>query len=140
MILYKIKLFNEKGEEYPKTCVWYSPGEIYFEKEQCIWMIGHIIHLERGVWEEEPIDSGYVGEQKSPSLRAPFETPECVRSELEARIKLAKDDGVTLVWEIQKGGIEYFELLCPAARKALNYVSINRRRLQTYAKWKCGTK
>ena len=122
---------------------WYSPGQIRYLRDDIIWMIGQVLPLESGEWPPEQKESGYTGSQKTPSHAAPFENPAIVRAEVEQRIKMTKGDGVTLVWEIQKGGVEYYELLCPAAKRALNYICSGKKRrrtkdgrLITYAEWK----
>ncbi len=121
---------------------WYSPGQIRYLRDDIIWMIAAVLPLEAGEWPPEPKETGYTGGHKV-SHSAPFENPAVVRSEVKERLKMTKDDGVTLVWEIQKGGIEYYELLCPAAKRALNYISSGPKRrrtkegrLITYAEWK----
>ncbi len=115
---------------------WYSPGQIRYLRDDIIWMIAAVLPLDAGQWPPEPKDSWYTGNQKTPSHSAPFEKPSVVRAEVEQRIGMTKSDGDTLVWEIQHG-YEYYELLCPAAKKALNYIcSGKKRRKQSYAEWK----
>jgi hypothetical protein len=115
---------------------YYSPGQIRYLRDDIIWMIAVVLPLEAGQWPLSPVETGYVGNQKTPSHAAPFETPGCIRAEVEKRIKMAKSDGETLVWEIQHG-FEYYELLCPASKMALNYISSGpKRRKQSYREWK----
>lgn len=120
---------------------WYAPGQIRYLRDDIIWMIAVVLPLEAGEWPPEPKETGYTGGHKV-SHSAPFENPAVVRSEVKERLKMTKDDGVTLVWEIQKGGIEYYELLCPAAKRALNYICSGEKRrfknnggLLSYSEW-----
>mgnify|MGYP000846282412 CR=1 FL=1 len=111
---------------------WYAPGQIRYIRADILWMIAVVLPLEAGQWPPEPTET--TGRSKSRS--APFENPAVVRAEVEERLKMTKSDGETLVWEIQKGGIEYYDFLCPAAKMALNYIcSGKKRRKVSYSKW-----
>ena len=118
---------------------WYAPGQIRYIRADILWMIAVVLPLEAGQWPPELTET--TGRSKSRS--APFENPAVVRAEVEERLKMTKSDGETLVWEIQKGGIEYYDFLCPAAKMALNYICSGKKRRKTksgrfitYAEWK----
>jgi hypothetical protein len=123
---------------------YYTPGQIQYISDDIIWMIAVVLPLEAGCWPPAPGNAINNPEsQKTPSHTAPFERPAVVRAEVEKRLKMTKGDGVTLVWEIQKGSIEHYKLLCPAAKIALNYICSGKKRrrtkggrLITYAEWK----
>ena len=116
--------------------VWFSPSQIHYLRDDVIWMIAEVLPLEAGQWTPEPVNTGYVGNQKTKTYTAPFEKPGQVRAEVEERIKMTKQDGETLVWEIQHG-IDYYYGLCPAAKMALNYIcSGGKRRRVSYSKWR----
>ncbi len=115
---------------------YYTPSQIRWLRDDVMWMIENVLPLDAGEWPPDPAESGYTGSQKLSSQSAPFEKASIVRAELEQRIKMTKADGETLVWEIQKGGVEYYDLLCPAAKNALNYITSGvKRREQSYAEW-----
>jgi hypothetical protein len=115
---------------------YYKPSQIRYHVDDMIWVIAVVLPHEAGYW---PPEHGLqnTGGQRSPSQVAPFENPAIVRAEVTERLKLTKGDGETLLWEIQNGGVEYYPVLCPAARQALLYISSGwKRRQQTYAQWK----
>lgn len=123
MKIYKVEVTDPKtGKKTIETVPWSSPGGIRYLRDDIIWMIATVLPLEAGKWPAEPVETGYTGSQKTPSHSAPFENPGQVRAEVEYRLALTKKDGDTLKWEIQKQGVEYYDLLCPAAKNALNYI------------------
>lgn len=113
---------------------YYSPRDITFTREQMIWLIEHLDLLELGDWPPEGRETGYTGSQKSHSHKAPFETAAQIYVEVSYRLDRTGNDGETLVWEVQNG-LNAYALLCPAAKKALNYISGWRRRKMKYRKW-----
>lgn len=113
---------------------YYRPSQIRYLRDDVIWMIREVLTLEVGEWPKEATEGGETS--KSPIHCAPFENPVIVRAEVEQRIELTKSDGETLIWEIQVGKVEYYDFLCPAAKRALNYVcSGPKRRKMTYPEW-----
>ena len=117
---------------------WWHPREIYFGREQCIWIIAEVFPLGQGNWPINPKGSGYVDEpigQKSHRQRAPFETPCQITAEIMARLETTKEAGEALVDEIQSG-IIYYDLLSRPAKRALNYISGWKRRRQSFSQWK----
>lgn len=125
----------------------YSPRDIFFTREQMIWLIEWLSELEKGNWPPYPRDTGYTEmTQSSHSHRAPFETAAQFFCEVTARMFPTDENGKiidralheasgVLKWEVQHGLTDY-ALLCPAAKKALNYISGWRRRKNPYSKWK----
>ncbi|OBW61083.1 MAG: hypothetical protein A9183_02975 [Dehalococcoides mccartyi] len=120
---------------------YFKPAQIRYRVEDVMWVIATVLPMEEGYWPPEPETGGYAGKMRTVSCVAPFEASCQVRAEVSERLRMTKDDGETLLWEIQRGGVEYYPVLCPAARKALLYISSGwRRRRQTYALWKADRK
>jgi hypothetical protein len=117
--------------------IWWSPRDIVFNREQCIWLISEVLPLPAGTWPREPLESGYteINQGKKTSHHAPFEQPCQVTAELLERLGSTKEAGEALVDEIKYGFDRYEELSRPAQR-VLNYMSGWRRRRQTYSQWK----
>ncbi|MDD4873374.1 MAG: hypothetical protein PHE15_00125 [Dehalococcoidales bacterium] len=111
----------------------YRPYQVKYLRDDIIWVIANVLPLEAGEWPSEPAEN--CGGHKV-NHSAPFETPGMIRAEIEYRLKLTKEDGETLVWEIQVGHTEDYRFLCPVAKKALNYICSGvKRRNQTYSEW-----
>lgn len=120
---------------------WYSPAEIFFSREQCLWLVSVALNG----WPPDPHESGYVGEDKTPSHHAPYEAVCCIAAELEKRLETTGEAGEALIDESQSFYEHYdrvidYPLLSRPAKRALNYISGNRRRKQTYAEWKAHQK
>jgi len=114
----------------------YSPGELVFSRDQCIWLIANWGFLEDGKWPTKPsVYSEALNVMQTKSGKAPFEWACLVRAELSFRLKTTKEAGEALFDEVQ-GGITNYELLSRPAKKALNYISGFRRRKQTFSQWK----
>ena len=140
LIKYEPDPFNEKRKI---VYCWYSPGEIYFERNQVIWMIAEALPLPEGEWVVEPSDSGYTElTQSSRNFKAPFETSAQVMGELRARLKMIpRDPRYALIDGIQgfyndMRYIPWYENLSRPAKDALNYLSSDWRRLQSFSKWR----
>lgn len=120
---------------------YFKPSQIRYKVEEVMWVISAVLPQEEGYWPPEPDTGGNAGSMKTVSCVAPFEAACQVRAEVAERLRMTKEDGETLLWELQKGGIDYYPVLCPAARKALLYISSGwKRRRQTYAEWKADRK
>jgi len=120
----------------------YLPREINFSREQMIWLIEWLPTLETGNWPGNPQDTGYTdtaGVQRSHSHHAPFETAAQIYAEVTARLRRTRRSGETLVWEVQHGLADY-NLLCPAAKDAINYISGWRRRHVSFSQWQADKK
>ena len=125
------------------TYYWYSPGEIYFERNQVIWLIAEALPLPEGEWVVEPSGSGYTEiTQGSKSFKAPFETPAQVMGELRARLemiprdpKYALIDGIQNFYSDMRYIPWYWSLTRPA-KDALNYLSSDWRRLTSFSQWR----
>ena len=121
--------------------IWYSPSEIRYERYQNIWLIACVLRLPEGEW---PLEPSTVGEsQHSKPKHAPYEGACDVMGELKLRLKTTGEAGETLLCEIQsyydfeeRGRIIPYEALTEPARRALNYLSRNKRRKQTYPEWR----
>jgi hypothetical protein len=120
---------------------YFRPSQIRYKPEDIMWVIATVLPQEEGYWPPEPCIEISAGGQRSIAHVAPFEAACQVRAEVSERLRMTKEDGETLLWELQKGGIDYYPVLCPAARKALLYISSGwKRRRQTYAEWKADRK
>ena len=125
----------------PERKEWYSPGEIYFTREQIMFLIENFAEKSSaGEWElvcnKWPPDPDKIDILIQTSLcKSPFETVACLLAEVELRIEKTKTDGKLLMSEIV-GGIEIREDLSAEAKLALNYISGWKRKQSPYSKWK----
>jgi len=117
---------------------WYSPGEINFSREQCIFILQNLEDMSAGIYPPEHKITGYTGKKKHgfPS-RAYFENPCMLAAEIKRRLEFTRTDGKLLKAQIQ-GGITDYELLEPEAQMALDYISLwdFRKRPHPYSLWK----
>jgi hypothetical protein len=113
---------------------YYPISQIRLCRPQLFFLIEHLEMISEGIYPRESKESGYVDSviQRQPPQAAPFEAPCQISAEIEVRIKNCKQDGQTLVHEIQALHADYYELLSPAARNALNYCAGFRRRRVKY--------
>jgi len=118
----------------------YSPGEIRYERYQTIWLIACVLRLPEGEW---PLEPGNVGEsQHSKPSHAPYEGACDVMAELRKRLELVPEDArEALIDQVQGYYDEFnrlihYEFLTSPAQRVLNYLSVKRRRKQTYPQWK----
>jgi len=103
---------------------WYSPGEIRFDRFQCIFIIFHLDSMSIGQYPSDFKVTGYSGKKKGGiNKRAYFDNPCVLSAEVSRRLKLTKTDGKLLKAQIQ-GGITEYEELEPEAQMALNFISI----------------
>jgi len=117
---------------------WHSPSSIVFSREQCIFIIGYVFPLDKGCWPPEPMESEPSHHQ---SFHASYEIICCVTGELWKRLETTGEAGEALIDEVQGyyrdiGKLVYYEFLSGPAKRALNYISGNRRRRQTFSQWK----
>ncbi len=114
---------------------WWKPSEIYFTKEQCIFIIVELVIGKIDTWPTNPAGSGYTDAQWSKkSKRRPgayYETASQFRAEVEVRLRRTNTDGKLLVAEIRAGE----EYLSEESKNALNYISGWRRRRMDYKNW-----
>ena len=118
------------GEPY------YSPSEIYFSREQCIFIIGFVFPLDKGCWPLESDDS-----DPTRTFRASYEIVCCITGELWKRLETTGEAGEALIDEVQGyyrdiGKLPPYEFLSGPAKRVLCYVSGKWRRRQTYSQWK----
>lgn len=120
---------------------YYSPRDINFSREQCLWIMVHYDIIAGGNWPPDPQGTGYV-DPGVPSHRTKayggFEVPAQIFSEMDSRLNLCSTDGMTLLHEVTNG-LEDYQSLSNPARSALNYCSGWRRRKTTYVQW-CAVK
>lgn len=115
---------------------YYPINQICFCRPQMFFLIESIEILRDGNYPKSHIDSGYIDSiiQRQPPQAAPFEGPCQIAAEIDVRLTACKQDGETLAHEIISLQADYYELLSPAARNALNYISGWKRR-KSYTKW-----
>lgn len=116
--------------------VWYSPGEIVFNREQMLWLLEHLDVIRAGRWPANPEGSSYVDPIVHVQARrkAPFETPAQIYGEVSDRLEATGQAGEELLHQVQSG-LNDVELLSPFARSALNYMSGWPRRRMCYSDW-----
>ena len=108
----------------------YSPGEIHFTRQQCVWLIQNLGYLRGGYWPTIPSD--FVPGKKSGKGKAYFETPIEYAAEIEERLEYVGEDGLILEaiesWgKTDESLARYFRkpvwLIRKRAKRALNYVA-----------------
>ncbi len=117
---------------------WYSPSEINYSREHCIFIILNLEDMKIGRWPPEHKVTGYAGKTKGGiNKRASFDNPCVVAAEISRRLKFTKTDGKLLKAQVQ-GGILDYELLEPESQMALDYISLwdFRKRPRPYSLWK----
>lgn len=119
---------------------WYSPSEINYCREHCIFILQNLEDMRAGRWPPEHKVTGYPGKQKGGiSKHAYYEASCMIGAEVYRRLKVTKTDGKLLKAQVQGGIIDY-ELLEPEAQMALDYICIfdwrKRTRKIPYAMWK----
>lgn len=120
---------------------WYSPSEIYFSREHCIWILQNLDSLSAGIYPPEHKVTGYTGKKKGgfPS-QAYFENPCILAAEVKRRLEYTKTDGKLLKAQVQGGIIDY-ELLEWEAQIALNFLSLwDFRKRPNYSVWRWNSK
>jgi len=116
---------------------WYSPGEIRFNRFQCIFIIFHLESMSIGQYPSDFKVTGYSGKSKGGiNKRAYFDNPCVFSAEVSRRLKLTKTAGKLLKAQIQ-GGITDYEELEPEAQMALDFISIfDFRKRPSYPQWR----
>lgn len=110
------------------TDVWFSPSEIRYTPEQCVWLLGLEGVIEPGTWPPECRESGYTGGNGGKvNHHAPFEAASCIFAELDTRITSCSTDGELLFAQVKA----QLPLTTPA-RQALSYVSGYKRKHTEY--------
>ena len=117
--------------------VWYSPGEVVFNRDQMLFLLEHLGILESGNWPANPEGTSYVDPIVHVQARqkAPFETAAQIYAEVSIRLEATGEAGEVLLEEIQSG-LNDVELLSGFARSALNYMSGWPRRKMCYNAWR----
>lgn len=82
---------------------WWPPREIYFTREQVIWLFEHLPTIREGNWPPRPTSYIEPNVQKSPSRHAPFETPVQIAAEMLIRLENAGQDGAMCKMEFVYG-------------------------------------
>jgi len=83
--------------------LWWAPREIYFTREQVVWLFEHLPSIREGNWPPRPTSYTEPNVQKSPSSHAPFETPVQIAAELLVRLENAGQDGAMCKMEYVYG-------------------------------------
>ncbi len=121
--------------EEDKAEPWYEPREIYYDRDQMVFLLENLDILEGGYWSPNFLKTGYTEiarVQISPSNKAYFETPVQVAAEVNRRLKACGQDGEILrahytdgwpadrIARITKLSVDRIERRMP---KTLNYIS-----------------
>lgn len=141
---------------------WYSYAVFRWTREQNFWALQNSESFEHGKWPPLFVDKDglfktdkYDKEQKrwvevlmqvssyvEPTIgrwqkkrQAYYEKPRIIILEIKERLETTKEAGEALIDEINTGVVDVDGLSRPA-RRALNYISGERRRRQTYSEWK----
>ena len=118
---------------------WYSWGMIRFCRVQMIWLIDCLVKgdLDREHWPQGE-GSSYTDvpiSKRTVRDEAYFTKPTETIAEIMTRLNRTGEDGVTLMEDIQSGITEYSQLKS-VSKRALNYISGNRRRKEPYKDFK----
>lgn len=115
---------------------WYSPSEINYSREHCIFIILNLEDMKIGRWPPEHKVTGYAGKTKGGiNKRASFDNPCVIAAEIARRLKVTRVDGKLLKAQVQ-GGITDYELLEPESQMALDYISLfDFRKRPHYVQW-----
>ena len=116
------------------TETWWAPREIFFRKDQVLWLIKYLSMLIVGIWPPEPYGSSYTdapGGKRQRRHQACFETPCQFAAEIEWRLGRTGTDGKLLRAEIKTGEV----YLSQESKDALNYCSGWKRKKTPYASW-----
>lgn len=107
--------------------------EIVFCRNQILWIIVNRNILLSGEWPKRP---EYIDKvQRSHSNEAPFERPEQIIAEVEARLeKTGRRGKAWCISEVQL--YQNYEELSPGVKEIINYISGSKRRVKTYDQWK----
>lgn len=125
--------------------LWWAPREIYFTREQVIWLFEHLPAIREGNWPPRPTSYTEPNVQKSPSSHAPFETPVQIAAELLVRLENAGQDGAMCKMEYVYGEpaesiAKHWHLpgwvIQRRISRALNYCCGWRRKKMRYPAWR----
>jgi hypothetical protein len=118
------------SDYYPIYLIRYCRPQVFF-------IIEHLEQIGDGKYPADPKPSGYVDSniQHQINQEAGFVNAAIVYAEVTARLDMCRGDGVTLVHEIVNLHAEYYDMLSPAARNALNYCSGWARKRKRYSAW-----
>ena len=113
---------------------YYDWGDIRFCRNQVLWIIIHRDTLLNGEWVKRP--EGWADKvQKTRGHEAPFEKPEQIIAEVEARLERTGRRGKELtISQVQL--YQDYEELSPEVKDIINYISGFYRREKTYDQWK----
>lgn len=129
---------------------WYKPGDIRFNRQQIIWLLGYLPTLREGIWPPNPKDTGYVDAPQGKNSRAArggyFERACDIAAEVEKRLEACHLDGHLLEASYTWGKSEaelarVHGLTLPdfyrRVNRALRYISGWRRKRRSYEEF-CG--
>ena len=123
---------------------WWPPREIYFTREQCIFIIVELVIGGIDTWPTNPAGSGYTDAQWSKkSKRRPgayFETACQVRAEMEVRLERCGIAGKLLVSDIKVvtdkwWTMDWKDYLNEESKDVLEYVSGDERKEMPFLAW-----
>lgn len=119
---------------------WWTPGEIVFQSQQCIWLVSWLNVLEGGDWTPIP-QNEVLTRHKKPQHQAYFETAAEIYAEITYRLDRTGQDGEMLkdfyLWEKSDRemaiayNLDIYEIE-RRVRRALRYISGWKRKTRTY--------
>lgn len=112
---------------------WYAPYEMTFQREHNIFAFEHYELLAQNKYPPTPTGA-FTEIQITSTIRPSWNSPLNIKAELDFRLRTTGKAGETLIWEVQQG-LDSYELLCPEAKRVLNYISGWYRRKMPFRKW-----
>jgi len=111
--------------------IWYSPGDIIFKPEHCLFLIQHYECLEQGHYPPYPT-SNYIEIGYTRTIRPSWKHASNLKAEIDYRLKrVSRDARETLFHECE----HKIPVLSPLALRALHYISGWRRRKKPFHKF-----
>ena len=111
--------------------IWYSPGDIIFKPEHCLFLLEHYECLADGRYPPCP-SSNYREVSYIRTIRPSWKHASNLKAEIDLRLsKVSRDSREALLHEV---GCRIPMLSSPAMR-ALNYISGWRRKERPFYKW-----
>ncbi len=74
----------------------YSPSEIHWTRQQCLWLIRNLVSLREGYYPSDASGYADIPSKKTGSHKAPFITPIEYAAEIETRLEKCGLDGLIL--------------------------------------------
>lgn len=119
---------------------YYAISQIRYCRPQLFFLIENLDLLQDGIYPDAHIETGYTDNvdpcvQRQVSHGTGFVDAALIYADVSSRLRACRRDGQTLEHEIKIVHLDYYEILSPAAKSALNYISGWRRRKMRYSVW-----